>query len=63
MGILLVGTILIAWRIRSKVSSNPNHEVKPLQMANLFLLLSFLTSGIAFWFENAIKEYFWYVLF
>jgi len=63
VGILLFFTVAIAWRIRSKVNHNPNSEVRLLQTANLFLLLSFLTSGIAFWFSYVIKEYFWYVLF
>jgi len=63
VGILLVGTLATAWRIQSRVSHNPNSEAGILKAANAFLLLSFLSSGIAFWFVKSFNYVFWYVLF
>jgi len=62
-GILLFGTIVVAWKIWKKCSNHPDSEAGQLKWANLFLLGGFLSSGLGFWFWHAIDVYFWYVLF
>jgi hypothetical protein len=62
-GILLFGTVIVAWKIWKKCSNHPDSEAGQLKWANLFLLGGFLSSGLGFWFYKVIDDYFWYVLF
>ena len=62
-GILLFGTIIVAWKIFKKMSNHPDSEAGQLKWPNLFLLGGFLSSGLGYWFWHSITDYFWYVLF
>lgn len=63
VAILLAGTIGLGWRIQSRTSHNPNSEAGLIKWANLFMLLSFLSTAIAFWFVNVWSHVFGYVVF
>lgn len=60
---LALGTMIVAVRIQGRLGSNPNSEAGLIKMGNLFFMSSFIATGIAFWFSNAYKYIFWYVMF
>jgi len=55
--------MVVAVRIQGRLSNSQNSDAAHIKIGNMFLVLSFLSTGVAFWFENVYSVVFWYVMF